>query len=200
MVTGEAAKQKDCGMKLAESVRASALAIFCSLAIFTPVHAEDANTPTPLEDARAILLAGNITETVETMFTQLVPVMESGFIGQIRQINGGDKLIQKIEADYPGGITAFGKRFGQLMMAGMRAKYPDMVDRAAEHYVKQIQPADLAAIRAFMESPTGKSMTAAQPEIQQQMSAAGQVIGRQVGEDAAGQLMAEAGKYFGTDK
>ncbi len=187
-------------MKLATSVRASALGIFCSLAILTPLHAEDVNVPTPIEDARAILIAGNITETMETMFTQLVPVMESGFIGQIRQINGGDKLIQKIEADYPGGLSAFGNRFGQLMMAGMRAKYPEMVNRAAEQYVKQIQPADLAAIRAFMESPTGKSMAAAQPQIQQQMSAAGQVIGRQVGEEAAGQLMAEADKYFGTNK
>ena len=187
-------------MKIKKSARAAALALCCSLAILTPLHAEDTNRSTPLEDARAILIASNITETVEAMFVQLVPVMESGFIGQIRQINGGDKLIQKIDANYPGGISAFGKRFGQLMMAGMRAKYPNMVDRAAEQYVAEIKPADLAAIRAFMESPTGKSMTAAQPKIQQQMSAAGQVIGRKVGEEAADQLMAEADKYFGNNQ
>ena len=43
-------------------------------------------------------------------------------------------------------------------------------------------------------------MTAAQPKMQQQMSSAGQIIGRKVGEEAAMQLMTEADRYLGARK
>jgi hypothetical protein len=187
-------------MNRAKLARRSIWTIVCSLAAITPLQADDVRAPTPIEDARAILIANNIDQTMDTMFSQLVPVMESGFIGQLTQIDEGDKLIQKIDTAYPGGVQAFGKRFGQLMMVGFRSKYPDIIEKAAQQYVAEISPADLAVIRHFMESPTGKSMAAAQPKIQQQMSSAGQTIGRKVGEEAVIQLMVEADKYFGTNK
>lgn len=187
-------------MKTTKFVRASLLAVICLLTTVTPLHANETNNPSPIEDARAILVASNVNQTMDTMFSQLVPVMESSFIGQLTQIDGGDKLIQEIDSAYPGGTKAFGQRFGELMMTGLRQKYPDIIEKAAQQYVLEISPADLAVIRKFLESPTGKSMAAAQPKIQQQMSVAGQAIGRKVGEESAVQLMAEADKYFGTNK
>jgi hypothetical protein len=176
---------------------ASFSALICLLAMSTSVHANNIDAPTPTEDAQAILAASNIQQTMDVMFSQLVPVMESGFIGQLTQIDGGDKLAQQIEAGYPGGTKAFGKRFGELIMAGFRGKYPDIVEKAAQQYVAEFTPEDLKSIRAFMESPVGLRMTAAQPHIQQQMSATGQIIGRKVGEEAAIQLLDEAGKHLG---
>jgi hypothetical protein len=187
-------------MKIVNLAHRALWTILYSLATITPLHASEVGATTPIEDARAILIANNVEQTMDTLFSKLVPVMESGFIGQLTQTDGGDKLIQEIDSAYPGGTKAFGKRFGELMMTGLRQKYPDIIENAAQQYVMEISPSDLVVIRAFMESSTGRSLAAAQPKIQQQMSAAGQTVGRKVGEEAAVQLMAEAGKYFGTRK
>lgn len=178
-------------------IRTTFLMICCSLTLNSPLYADSTEAPTPLENAKAILVANNVNQSMDTMFSQLVPVMEAGFIGQLTQIKGGNELIKKIDGSFPGGTKAFGKRFGELMMEGLRANYDDIIEKAALQYVAEIAPADLATIRAFMESPTGQSMTAAQPKIQQQMSSAGSDIGRKVGEEAAVQLMVEAETYFG---
>ena len=187
-------------MKLFKIAQASFPALLCSLAIVAPLHASEGSAPNPIEDARAILIASNFPQTMDAMFTQLVPVMEAGFIGQLTQIKGGDKLVQRIASYYPGGTKAFGKRFGELMMVGIRAKYPDMIEKAAQQYAAEIEPDKLVAIRVFIESPSGMSMTAAQPKMQKQMSSAGQIIGRKVGEEAAMQLMTEADRYLGARK
>lgn len=165
-----------------------------------PAFAKDTPASSAVDDARAILIANNTEKTLDVTFTQLVPVMESGFIGQISQIEGGADLIAKIEANFPGGQAAFAKRFGELLMAGLRSEYPNIVEQAAQQFVTEIKPTDLAAIRAFMESNAGQSMTAAQPKMQEKLSMAGQEIGRKAGENAAVQLMGEAGKYFGKAK
>ena len=187
-------------MKLFKVTRASFPALLCSLIIAAPLNANKGSAPNPIEDARAILAASNFLQTIDVMFTQLVPVMEAGFIGQITQIKGGDAPVQRIASGYPGGTKAFGKRFGKLMMVGIRAKYPDMIEKAAQQYAAEIEPDKLVAIRVFKESPSGMSMTAAQPKMQQQMSSAGQIIGRKVGEEAAMQLMTEADRYLGARK
>lgn len=181
-------------------IRTTFLTIICSLTLISPLYADEPEAPTPLENAKAILVANNVTQTMDTMFSQLVPVVEAAFIGQLSQTNGGDEIVQKIESSFPGGTKAFGKRFGELMMAGLRSNYDVIIEKAAQQYVAEIQPADLAAVRAFMESPTGKSMAAVQPKIQQQMSVTGGEVGRKVGEEAAMQLMAESEKYFGKNK
>jgi hypothetical protein len=178
-------------------IRTAFLTILCTLTLTSPLYADEIGAPTPLKNAKAILVANNVNQTMDTMFSQLVPVMEAGFIGQLTQINGGNELIKKIDDSFPGGTKAFGKRFGELMMAGLRTNYDEIIEKAAHQYVAEIAPADLAAIRAFMESPTGQSMIAAQPKIQQQMSSTGGEIGRRVGEEAAVQLMVEAETYFG---
>ncbi len=181
-------------------VRHSLFALLCMGLATAPVAAQVAAPPTPIEDARGIIIAGNTEKTLDYMFTQLVPIMEAGFLGQIGQIQGGAELIRMIDAKYPGGQAAFGKRFGELVMVNFKAAYPAMLDQAAQQFVAEISPADLATIRAFMESSAGQSMAIAQPKMQQKLSLSGQDIGRKAGEKAAGDLMAEAGQYFGNGK
>lgn len=187
-------------MKKSSVVRHSLFAILCMSVATGPVAAQVAAPPTPIEDARAIIIAGSTEKTLDYMFTQLVPIMESGFLGQIGQIAGGTELIKLIDAKYPGGQAAFGKRFGELIMLNFKAAYPAMLDQAAQQYVAEISPADLATIRAFMESPAGQAMSLAQPKMQQKLSLSGQEIGRKAGEKAAVDLMTEAGQYFGSGK
>ncbi len=187
-------------MKTSSVVRHSLLALLCMGVATGPVAAQVAAPATPIEDARAIIIANNMEKTLDYMFTQLVPVMEAGFLGQISQIEGGTELIRLIDAKYPGGQTAFGKRFGELVMVNFKAAYPAMLDQAAQQFVTEMSPADLAAIRTFMESSAGQAMAKAQPVMQQKLSLSGQDIGRKAGEKAAGDLMTEAGQYFGNGK
>lgn len=186
-------------MRISIAGRNRFFGLLCIAFATVPVSAQ-VTAPTPMEDARAILIAGNAEQTLDFMFTQLIPVMEAGFLGQIGQINGGTELIQQIEAEYPGGQAAFGKRFGELLMIGLQAEYSAILDQAAQQYVAEIKADDLTKIRSFMESDAGRAMAAAQPKIQQKLSAAGQIIGQKAGEKAATQLMSEAGKYFGNGK
>jgi len=187
-------------MKTFPVFRQTCLLLFCTGVVAGPVAAQVVATPTPVEDARAILTAGNTERVLDLTFTQLVPIMEAGFLGQIGQIEGGAELLQQIETKYPGGQTAFAKRFGELIMTSFRAEYPNILDQAAQQYVAEISPANLSIIRAFMESGAGQAMAIAQPKIQQKLSDAGKEIGKKAGQKAATQLMAEAGRYFGTDK
>lgn len=183
-------------MKISKFVQLSSLGFLGLAAVSGPAFAKEAPAPTPVEDARAILIASGTEQTIDVMFTQLVPVMESGFLGQMGQIQGGAELIKQIDASYPGGQAAFAKRFGELMMVSLRAEYPIMVEQAAQQFAAEITPANLATIRAFMESGAGQAMTAAQPKLQQKLSLTGQETGRKAGEKAAMQLMSEAGKYL----
>ena len=187
-------------MKISSVVRHSFLAVVCMGVATGPVAAQVAAPATPIEDARAIIIAANTEKTLDYMFTQLVPIMEAGFLGQIGQIAGGAELIKQIDAKYPGGQAAFGKRFGELIMLNFKAAYPTILDDAAQQYVAEISPADLANIRTFMESPAGQALASAQPKIQQKLSLSGQEIGRKAGEKAAVELMGEAAQYLGTGK
>jgi hypothetical protein len=187
-------------MKTSWVLRRSFFALLCMGVATVPAAAQVTAPTTAAEDARAIIIAGNTEKTLDYMFTQLVPIMEAGFLGQIGQIAGGADLIKLIDAKYPGGQAAFGKRFGELIMLNFKAAYPAMLDEAAQQYVAEISPTDLATIRAFMESRAGQSLATAQPKIQQKLGLSGQEIGRKAGEKAAVELMAEAGQYFGNDK
>jgi hypothetical protein len=203
MAAGKETGQKDCSMKTFSVFWQTCLLLFCTAVAAGPVAAQVIATPTPAEDARAILIAGNTEKVLAFTFTQLVPIMEAGFlgqIGQIGQIEGGAELLKQIEAKYPDVQTAFAKRFGELIMISFRAEYPNILDQAAQQYVAEITPANLSVIRAFMESSPGQAMAMAQPEIQQKLSDAGKEIGTKAGQNAAAQLMAEADRYFGTDK
>ncbi len=172
----------------------------CISTAWVPASANDASSASAVENARAILIASNTERTLEFMFTQLVPVMESGFIGQIGQIKGGTDLLDKIENNYPGGQAAFAKRFGELLMVRLRKEYPNIIEQAAQEYVAEIKSDDLAAIRVFMGSSAGKSMITAQPKIQAKLSLIGQEIGKEAGENAAMQLIGEASKHLGNSK
>lgn len=172
----------------------------CLAIASAPASANTTPSTSALEDARAILVASKTEQNLEFMFTQLVPVMESGFIGQISQIDGGSNILSKIESNYPGGQKAFAKRFGELVMTRLRKEYPNIIEQAAQEYVAEIPADDIAAIRAFMESRAGKSMAEAQPKIQAKLSLIGQEIGKKAGESAAMQLIGEAVKHIGNIK
>ena len=181
-------------------VKSWTIGLACIATAWVPASANDAASAPPVENARAILIANDTERTLEFMFTQLVPVMESGFIGQIGQIEGGADLLNNIQTKYPGGQAAFAKRFGELMMVRLRKEFPNIIEQAAQEYVAEIKTDDLAAIRAFMESSAGKSMIAAQPKIQAKLSMIGQEIGKKAGQDAAAQLIGEASKHLGNSK
>ncbi len=178
--------------------------VLASMLAAYPVHlrAEDMREihATPIEDARAIIAAARTEALLDTMFAQLVPVMESAFVGQLSTSAVGNSLLKDIDAKYPGGRDAFGKRFGQIITVGMRAKYPDILEATARKYVERLTPEDLRVARAFYESEAGARLLAAQPELQAQLQQVGQQIGSQVGADSADLLLDEAEKYLGEIK
>lgn len=181
-----------------KSIIAVALLAACPVQL----QAEDTpqNQASPIEDARAILAAARTEELLDGMFAQLVPVMESAFVGQLSTSAVGNSLLESVDAKYPGGRDAFGKRFGEIISTGMRAKYPAILEAAARKYVEQLAPEDLRAARAFYESESGARLLAAQRQLQAQLQQVGQQIGSQVGADSADILLDEAEKYLGEIK
>lgn len=153
-----------------------------------------------MEDARAILAAARTEELLDIMFAQLVPVMESAFVGQLSTSTIGNSLLEAVDTKYPGGRDAFGKRFGEIISSGMREKYPDILEAAARKYVEQLSPNDLRSARAFYESESGARLLAAQPKLQAELQQVGQQIGSQVGANSADILLNEAEKYLGEIK
>ena len=162
-----------------------------------PVHLRAEVQATPIEDARAIIAAAQTEALLDTMFGQLAPVMESAFVGQLSTSAVGSSLLADVDAKNPGGRDAFGRRFGEIIRAGMREKYPDILEAAAQKYVEQLSPEDLRAARAFYESESGARLLALQPKLQAQLSEVGQQIGRQVGGNSADKLLDEAEEYLG---
>ena len=187
-------------MKLMKSVQQAAFGLLFLATVPEAAIANEAAASAPVEDARAILVANDVEKTLDGMFTQMLPMMESSYLGQLGQTEAGAEILKQVSEKYPGGQAAFGKRFGELMMASIRAEMPDMIEQTAQQYVVEIPPADLVAIRRFLESRAGKSMTAAQPKIQQKLSAIGEGIGAKAAMQASMQLMVEAEKHLGTPK
>jgi hypothetical protein len=188
-------------MKLVKSVQQAAFGLLFLATIPEAATANEAKAAsTPVEDARAILIASDTEKMLNALFAQMLPVMESSYLGQLEQTEDGAEILKQVSEKYPGGQAAFGKRFGELMMASIRAEIPNIIEQTAQQYVLEIQPADLLMMRRFMESSAGKSMTAAQPKIQQKLTTVGQGVGAKAGVQAAMQLMVEAQKHLETPK
>ena len=187
-------------MKLMKSVQKAAFGLLFLATIPEAAMANEPAASTPLEDARAILIANDVEKTLDGMFTQILPMMESSYLGQLGQTEAGAEILKQVREKYPGGQAAFGKRFAELMMASIRTEIPNMIEQTAQQYVLEIPPAELVAIRRFLEASAGKSMTAAQPKIQQKLSVIGEGIGAKAAVQASMQLMVEAEKHLGTPK
>jgi hypothetical protein len=187
-------------MRLMKSVQQAAFGLLFLATAPAAAMANEAATSAPVEDARAILIASDTEKMLDFMFTQLVPLMESSFLGEIGKTESGAEMIKQINTKYPGGQAGFTKRLAELMMANLRSEYPNILEQTAKQYASEIPPADLVAIRAFMESNAGKSMAAAQPKLQQKLGAIGEEAGRRAGIKAGTQLMAETLEYLGTPK
>lgn len=190
-------------MKSTFRITLALLAILTSPCAAVPnAWASDADNQqaTALADARAIIVASKVERTMDAMFSQLQPAMELSFIGEVSGNSEGQALLETVDSKYPGGRAAFGKRFGELFLKGMRAKYPEMIDSVAKLYASELSSEDLAAIRAFYESPTGVRLLATLPQMQKQLSEVGQKVGMTVGIESAKLLISEAEKYVGKVK
>jgi hypothetical protein len=163
--------------------------------IATPVQATENDAA--FRDAKAIIVAANYEAAMDVMLTNLMPAVESGFIGELSSAASGRELLSKVDAKYPGGRNALAKRFAELFQSRFKAQYPRITDEAAKVYSSEFTAAELAEIRAFVESPIGRRMNAAAPKIQTLMSNAGRTLGESAGAGAAEQLLKEAEKYVG---
>lgn len=168
------------------------------LSLCTPAFADSSEQA--LTDARAIVVAVKYEATMDLMFANLIPMTESGFIGELSKSFSGIGLLKDIDAKYPGGRVAFGKRFGQIYANMFRSRYNQIIDEAAQLYAAEFSATELAEIRSFMESPVGRKMNDTTPKVQQSLSQIGRRLGEQAGQQAADQLLDEAEKYLGEIK
>ncbi|MFN3621040.1 DUF2059 domain-containing protein [Sphingorhabdus sp.] len=153
-----------------------------------------------LNDARAIVVASNYENSMNLMMANLMPATEENFIAGLGKSFTGIGLLVDIDAKYPGGRAAFGKRFGQIFSELFRKRHKQIIEEAARLYANEFTAAELATIRSFMESPVGRKMNEATPRIQQSLAQIGRKFGEQAGSEAAGLLLDEAERYLGEIK
>lgn len=160
---------------------------FLALLVAAPVAAQTAPAPatTPdaggrIETARALVAKLNLDKTLDLQFSSLMPLIANNMVTALQ----GDPAIPQALKDRL--TTAETRRqVGEIateeMMAAFRARYPDIAEAAAEEYRRNFSEAELKAIVAFYDSPTGRRLLQLQPQLQQRLAEAGRAIGQQAG-------------------
>jgi uncharacterized protein len=144
------------------------LALTFALALSSISHAQD-QTPAPIPDAKRqeiekMLKLTGTEKLMNQMLTQMIAAMK---------------------AQSPGVPDEFWAKFQQKM--DMR----ELIDKLIPVYDKYYTIADLKAINAFYESPTGQKVLVSLPQIMQESMKIGQEWGAKVGAEAETEIKQE---------
>ncbi|WP_343528242.1 DUF2059 domain-containing protein [Sphingomonas sp.] len=141
-----------------------------------------------IETARALVGKLNLERTLDFQFSSLMPLVSSNIVTSIQ---GSATLPQPVKDRLatPEGRQQAMTIAGEEMMAAFRARYPTIVEAAAEEYRRNFSEDELKAIAAFYDSPSGKRMLELQPVLQQRLAEAGRTVGGEAGVAAFSKAM-----------
>ena len=161
-----------------------------ALLLATPVAAQITPAPLPtadaggrIETARALVGKLNFSRALDFQFSSLMPLISSNITNTIQ----GSAALPPPVKDWL--ATAEGRQqamsvVSEELMAAFRARYPTVIEAAAEEYRRNFSEEELKAITVFYDSPAGKRMLELQPVLQQRLSEAGRSVGGDAGEEA----------------
>ncbi|GAO40690.1 hypothetical protein SCH01S_51_00210 [Sphingomonas changbaiensis NBRC 104936] len=144
--------------------------------------------------ARQLIGLLKLEDTYDRMFAQLTPIFGQAVIGILQADPatkaGYDLLINQGE----GGQARLVAIIADEFMKSIRARYPQLKDRAAVEYAQAFTLAELRDMIAFYSSGTGAKALTIMPELQNRLTAAGREIGRAAGEEAGRRAFERAEK------
>ena len=165
-----------------------ALALTAAL-LASPVAAQTAPASAPvatpdaggrIETARALVCKMNMEQALVFQFSSVMPLVSANLVTSIQ---GSATLPPPLRARL---ASAQGRQqamtiAGEEMIAAFRARYPTIVEAAAEEYRRNFSEDELTALVAFYDSPVGKRMLQLQPLLQQRLAEAGRAVGGEAG-------------------
>lgn len=153
-------------------MRAQRLLASLALAIglLAPVPAE----ADPRSDAEAVVNALVSQEIVDVSINAIQPLFRQALMGDLSKgeaagLSPGSREML---------ISMFLEELRVRFLASMRGEMVRV-------YIEELQPADLAALRAFLATPAGRAFAAKQPQIMRRGSQVGEKAGRSIGPLAA---------------
>lgn len=156
-----------------------------ALLIAAPVVAQTAPAPVAdaggrIETARALVGKLNLEKTLDFQFSSVMPLVANNIVTGLQADSGTPQTIKDRLAT-PEGRRQVAEIATEEMTAAFRARYPAIVEAAAEEYRRNFSESELKAIMAFYDSPTGQRLLQLQPQLQQRLAEAGRAIGQEAG-------------------
>jgi hypothetical protein len=125
--------------------------------------------------AREILVLSRSVETMNAMMDTMAPGITADF--RSRGVSERDAA-----------------RMTELFLEEFAAEHDGIIELTAIAYAESFNEEQLTDIRDFLASPSGRAMSAAQPELSAALARAGMVIGEEAGVRAAQRLLDERGE------
>lgn len=142
--------------------------------------ADAATDPARLAQARGLVAMLDLDRTLDSMFVNLKPLFAENVVGNMSRSSEGAEFFNKIR----GGRDRFSQVLGDAFLEGLRTRYPDFKEAAAQEYARLFTTAELEQLSAFFRSGVGEKWRASAPVLEQSMGKWGQQIGSQVGMEA----------------
>jgi len=147
--------------------------------------------PAALASAKKLLSMLHVDQTIDRLMSQLTPMMTTGVLGMLEHGDATQAAMQKIESR-PNGRDRLMVIFSEEILKSFRARYPTILDGAAQEYATVFTKRELDEAIAFYSTGTGAKFLALAPQLQQAVGMRAGVIGREAGMEAGQRAMQRA--------
>jgi hypothetical protein len=147
--------------------------------------------PAALASAKRLLAMMHMNQTIDRMIGSMVPVMAPAILGMLEHDDTTRAVMEKMESQ-PDGRNRLMAIFSDEFLKSLRARYPSIIDSAAQEYAATFTARELDQAIAFYSTPTGAKFLALQPQLQQTIGTRAGAIGREAGMEAGQRAMLRA--------
>jgi hypothetical protein len=177
---------------IALAIAASAASPVSRAPILSDAAAKAAD-PVALAAAEKLLAQMHVSQSIDRMLEQLVPMMSSAIIGELEHNPATEQVVQQIEAK-PDGRARLTAIFTDEVLKSLRTHAPDIVKGAAGEYASVFSASELNGLLGFFASGAGAKWLLNQSQLQQSIGRIGQQVGREAGAEAGTRAMERAVK------
>lgn len=147
--------------------------------------------PAALSSAKKLLGMMQLGATIDRMMGSLVPMMAPAALGALEHNDVTQAAMQKMESQ-PNGRERLMAIFSEEFLKSFRARYPAIIDAAAQEYAAVFTSQELDQAIAFYGTNTGAKFLAMSPQLQQAVGARAGQVGREAGTEAGYRAMQRA--------
>jgi hypothetical protein len=133
----------------------------------------------------------HVDQTIDRMMAPLVSVIAPAVLGALEHDQATQGTMQAMESQ-PNGRARLTAIFSEEFLKAFRARYPAILDGAAQEYAAVFTAKELDQAIAFYSTGTGAKFLALSPQLQQTVGARAGQIGREAGMEAGQRAMLRA--------